>query len=134
MNRNTNNDDSKMKNIENMEKNRQNNLDKEKSEDAGNEKTPLSEVKERSIVARLKNLQKSRRKSVMERSRKIAAKRLTPNASQELNRYESHNPQRDFNEERFLQSTVWRHEELKPSKDDDSVSDYLIIPDRDRVI
>lgn len=126
-NRNINNDDA-------MNKNKDKKIDMNLSGDNGNEKTPLSEQKERNIVARLKNFPKSRRKSVMEKSRKIAAKRLTPNANQELNRYESHNPQRDFNEERFVQGSVWRHEEMRSSKDDDSVSDYLIIPDRDRVI
>lgn len=129
--RNINNDESKVRKINNkMDKN----SDKDLSEDSRHEKTPFSEAHEKSIVARLKNFPKSRRKSVMEKSRKIAAKRLTPNASQELNRFESHNPQRDFNEERFVQNTVWRHEEMRSSKDDDSVSDYLIIPDRDRGI
>lgn len=131
MNRNINKDESKVRNID---KSTEKKSDKELSADSRNMKTPLSEDHERSIVARLKNFPKSRRKSVMEKSRKIAAKRLTPNASQELNRFESHNPQRDFNEERFVRSTVWRHEEMRSSKDDDSVSDYLIIPDRDRVI
>lgn len=126
-NRNINNEDA-------MNKNKDKKIDKNLSVDDGNEKTPLSEQKERNIVARLKNFPKSRRKSVMEKSRKIASMRLTPNASQELNRYESHNPQRDFNEERFVQGSVWRHEEMRSSKDDDSLSDYLIIPDRDRVI
>lgn len=103
-------------------------------EEAGSGKAPVSPEHEKGIVTRLRNFPKSRGKSVMEKSRKIAATRLTPNASQELNRFESHNPQRDFNEERFIQSSVWRHEEMRSSRDDDSVSDYLIIPDRDRVI
>jgi hypothetical protein len=123
--RNINNDETKKKGMDRNNK---------PSEDGRNEKVPESDEKERNIVARLRNFPKSRRKSVMEKSRKIAATRLTPNASQELNRFESHNPQRDFNEERFLQGRIWKHEELRSSKDDDSVYDYLIIPDRDRVI
>lgn len=123
--RNINNDEAKKKNME---------MNNDPSEGGRNEKTMISDEKEKSIVARLRNFPKSRRKSVMEKSRKIAARRLTPNASQELNRFESHNPQRDFNEERFMQNSVWKHEEMRSSRDDDSVSDYLIIPDRDRVI
>lgn len=129
MSRNINENEKKVRNM-----NKEIHKNRDLSRNESDENMSTHEEKERSIVARLKNFPKSRRKSVMERSRKIAANRLTPNASQELHRFESHNPQRDFNEERFMQSSVWRHEEMRSSKDDDSVSDYLIIPDRDRVI
>ena len=129
MRRNINENDTKVRNM-----NKEIHKDRDSSENETDANKNTREEKERGIVARLKNFPKSRRKSVMERSRKIAANRLTPNASQELHRFESHNPQRDFNEERYLQRKVWRHEEMRTSIDDDSVSDYLIIPDRDRVI
>lgn len=127
MNRNINKDEVKDTNIEKE-------MGKNVPEESGKVKNPLSEEKERSIVARLKRFPKSRKKSAMERSRKIAAIRLTQNAYQELHWYESHNPERDFNEERFLHDTVWRHEELRLAKDDDYLSDYLILPDWDKAI